>query len=252
MVASHYSLPPLYCGDELSDSQRQFVDSLSFSRTVAIPTGRYLKFEDDVLSLVEANTKYKPLCVDFLAGKNRHRQQFGGGKSQLIAKAVGVSSKFKPSVLDMTAGLGGDAFALASLGCPLHLLERNPVVAALLADGVRRLNQAEPASVAMYFEYADSLQHLPASADVVYLDPMYPETGSKAAVNKAMTIFKSLVGKDEDAAGLLEKARGVANYRVVVKRPKQGIYLSDKEPTYTLSGKSSRFDVYVNKAMPKG
>ncbi|MCB1616251.1 MAG: class I SAM-dependent methyltransferase, partial [Pseudomonadales bacterium] len=52
------------------------------------------------------------IFVDFAGGKNCHRRQFGGGKSQSIAKAVGIRSGFFPSVLDVTAGFGADAFVL--------------------------------------------------------------------------------------------------------------------------------------------
>lgn len=43
-----------------------------------------------------------------------------------------------PNVLDGTAGLGRDAFVLASLGCKVQMVERHPVVAALLDDGLKR------------------------------------------------------------------------------------------------------------------
>jgi 16S rRNA (guanine1516-N2)-methyltransferase len=38
-------------------------------------------------------------------------------------------------------GLGKDAFVLASLGCRVTLVERNPVVHALLRDGLDRLRE---------------------------------------------------------------------------------------------------------------
>ena len=44
-------------------------------------------------------------------------------------------------MVDATAGLGRDAFVLASLGCTVTMLERHPVVAALLADGLARAKQ---------------------------------------------------------------------------------------------------------------
>lgn len=34
--------------------------------------------------------------------------------------------------------MGRDAFVLAQLGCPLKLIERHPLIAALLADGLQR------------------------------------------------------------------------------------------------------------------
>ena len=42
----------------------------------------------------------------------------------MIARAIGLNSPTAPHVLDATAGLGGDAFVLASLGCPVTMVER--------------------------------------------------------------------------------------------------------------------------------
>ena len=79
-----------------------------------------------------------PVRVDFLEGAVAHRRRFGGGSGQMIAKAVGVGAGIRPSVLDATAGLGRDAFVLATLGCTVSLIERQPLIAALLEDGLAR------------------------------------------------------------------------------------------------------------------
>ena len=75
-----------------------------------------------------------PVSASFLGGKTEHRRQFGGGKGQLIAKAVGLNQGVLPEVLDASAGLGRDAFVLASLGCQLTMIERSPVIAELLSS----------------------------------------------------------------------------------------------------------------------
>lgn len=56
----------------------------------------------------------------------------------MIAKAVGIQQGVRPRVLDATAGLGKDAFVLASLGCEMSLIERQPLIGALLEDGLAR------------------------------------------------------------------------------------------------------------------
>jgi 16S rRNA (guanine1516-N2)-methyltransferase len=206
-----------------------------------------------------------PVRVDFTAGGANHRRKFGGGKGQMIAKAVGRKGKFAPHVLDATAGLGGDAFVLACLGCRMSLHERSPVVHQLLADGLARgrawaaLNDPELADILarMQLQKTDSLQQLIALAetddkpDVVYLDPMFPERAKSASVKKEMVAFHSLVGKDPDADGLLALALAAAKYRVVVKRPVKAQFLADAQPNYQLQGKSSRFDIYTIKKMPE-
>ena len=67
-----------------------------------------------------------------------HRRRFGGGRGEAVAKAAGIKKSYLPSVVDATAGLGRDAFVLASLGCHVRMIERHPVVAALLDDGLQR------------------------------------------------------------------------------------------------------------------
>lgn len=81
--------------------------------------------------------------------------------------------------------------------------------------------------------------------EVVYLDPMYPERQKSAAVKKEMAYFHELVGGAQDEAALLNAARNVARKRVVVKRPRLGLFLNGEKPAYQYEGKSTRFDVYL-------
>lgn len=85
--------------------------------------------------------KLGAIFVDLIGGAVGHRRKFGGGKGQAIAKAAGLNKGATPTVLDGTAGLGRDAFVLASLGCKVQMVERHPVVAALLDDGLARAKQ---------------------------------------------------------------------------------------------------------------
>ncbi|TBL57379.1 16S rRNA (guanine(1516)-N(2))-methyltransferase, partial [Klebsiella oxytoca] len=78
------------------------------------------------------------IYVDFVAGTMAHRRKFGGGRGEAVAKAVGIKKDYLPDVVDATAGLGRDAFVLASIGCNVRMVERHPVVAALLEDGLKR------------------------------------------------------------------------------------------------------------------
>ncbi|NHW59468.1 class I SAM-dependent methyltransferase, partial [Escherichia coli] len=71
-------------------------------------------------------------------GTMAHRRKFGGGRGEAVAKAVGIKKDYLPDVVDATAGLGRDAFVLASIGCKVRMVERHPVVAALLEDGLKR------------------------------------------------------------------------------------------------------------------
>ena len=214
-----------------------------------------LRFTSQGLGLEPADGRSGAVWVNFAAGKARHRRVFGGGKGQQLAKAVGIQSGVRPSILDLTAGLGGDSFVLASLGCPVSMVERHPAVRALLADGLARgaLDIDVGDIVAsMGLKKGDALSVMATwqseAPQVIYLDPMFPHTGKSAQVKKEMALFRHLVGSDEDADGLLAPALALATHRVVVKRPRIAPDLAQHKPMYRLEGKSSRFDVYVNKS----
>ncbi len=222
-----------------------------------------LVFSDKGVSL-ESRERKNPLVVqvDFVSGSVAHRRQFGGGKGQMIAKAVGLAKGFVPHVLDATAGLGRDAFVLASLGGRVSMLERSPIVHALLEDGLARAKRhaQEEGDVALEsilarmtllnIDSGDFLTQASDPFDVVYLDPMFPERKKSAQVKKEMRVFHAAVGADEDADNLLPLALERATYRVVVKRPRIAPDLAQQKPNFRLEGKSSRFDVYTKKAFP--
>jgi len=207
-----------------------------------------------------------PIRAEFAEGAVDHRRKFGGGKGQMIAKAVGVKANVYPRVLDATAGLGKDAFVLATLGCKVQMLERSPCVYALLEDGLARArNVYEDAELQQIiarmellpvdshdylFQQLNSCDKETMRPDVIYLDPMFPDRQKTADVKKEMAAFHQIVGKDEDADALLENALLLSNYRVVVKRPRKAPFLANKTPSYQLEGKSSRFDIYTIKKMP--
>ncbi|MGR5120143.1 class I SAM-dependent methyltransferase [Vibrio astriarenae] len=208
--------------------------------------------------------KLGAIFVDFVSGAVAHRRKFGGGKGQSIAKAVGLNKGVTPTVLDGTAGLGRDSFVFASLGCHVQMVERHPVVAALLDDGLSRAMQdpeigswvSERLSL-IHASSHDALDELASregfvQPDVVYLDPMYPHPEHKkksALVKKEMRVFQSLVGADHDADGLWQPAMNLATKRVVVKRPDYAPYLAEQTPSMKIETKKNRFDVYVKAAM---
>ncbi len=199
-----------------------------------------------------------PVRAEFVSGKMGYRREHGGGAGQLVARAVGLQKTRAPlHVLDATAGLGQDAFVLASLGCRVTLFERNPIIHALLADGLYRaaLNEAcAPVVARMTLHAGNSLDWMrragPEAVDVVYLDPMFPHRDKSALVKKEMQVFRQVVGDDDDASQLLEAALACVRYRVVVKRPRKAPAVAGPEPATRVEGKSSRYDIYPVRALP--
>jgi 16S rRNA (guanine1516-N2)-methyltransferase len=204
------------------------------------------------LAVQKTGSRMQALSVDFASSALQYRVKTTGYQTPL-AKAVGINSKNKPHVLDLSAGLGRDAFILATLGAHVQLIERHPIVAALLADGLERaraLPHLAPVIARMTLFTADGqhyIQQLPAdhSFDVVYFDPMFPIRQKSALVKKEMQILQGLLDVDLDADSMLALARSKARKRVVIKRPQGAPFLAGVEPDFTLNSKGLRFDVYI-------
>ena len=269
---STHQLLGVYCSSSILRPRAESLSSeldkpLLSTLPAKADTGFFMLVVDEQGLSLQATGKKAPgpILVDFAHGANAHRRQFGGGKGQMIAKALGIKGAFRPHVLDVTAGLGQDGFVLATLGCEMTWVERSPIVYQLLSDGVSRAALIADPSLQeimhrIHLHHAhsvDYLQALTSPVDVIYLDPMFPERKSKAEVNKSMKAFHSLVGEDNDAGELLAEALTKAMYRVVVKRPRKAPTISEQfpllalpEPNVVYEGKSTRFDVYTLKKMP--
>ncbi|WP_019555739.1 class I SAM-dependent methyltransferase [Thiomicrorhabdus arctica] len=210
-----------------------------------------------------------PVFIDFGSGKKAHRRHFGGGKGQPLVRAMGKLKEGLPTVLDATAGMGGDSFVIASQGFKVQMIERSVAVAALLEDGLKRVQdslrclsdkESDPELLGIIMNMsllqADATDYLLSQkpvVDVIYMDPMYPEKKKNAATKKEMKALQNLVGPDRDSENLLQAALQTASYRVVVKRPKSAPILQLNNPRLTpsaeISSPNTRYDIYSIKAL---
>ena len=212
-----------------------------------------LGYRNDRLELTQVDeTELTSLFVDFLSGPSYYRFKNDRRISQPLAKAVGIKAGYRPDILDCTAGFGEDGFVLAALGCKVTLIERAPVVWALLDDGIRRAAKSNAlgqiAKEYMLLVRADSLDYIKRTGqtfDTIYLDPIFPPRSGSALNKKKMRLLKALVGTDPDASQLLDTALAHAGKRVSVKRPIKADPLGGREPSFSVSAKSSRYDVYL-------
>jgi len=192
----------------------------------------------------------KPIKVDFAVKKITYRLKLNK-KNENLTKAIGI--KMKPCVLDATAGLGRDAFILASLGCTVTMLEKSPIIAALLQDGMMRAAR-DPALAEIISKMKliqtdniEYMQQLKLRPDVVYLDPMFPVRKKSALVKKEMRILAKLLENEPPAneKKLLDAALACAKKRVVVKRPRLAKPLDNQPPGFSIKGRTCRFDIYL-------
>ena len=193
------------------------------------------------------------LRVDFDRPAARRRQQ--SPHRELVVQAARLRRAGEsPLVVDATAGLGRDGFLLAAAGFRVVLCERNPVVAALLRDGLARAALLpRTASIAARIrliaaDFADALEQLSERPAVIYLDPMFPPRSKSAKVKQELRLLQLLEGTgggESDAARLLQAALAAGPRKVVVKRPLKGDALPGPAPSHVLRGKAVRFDVYT-------
>lgn len=217
------------------------------------PTEPFLECSPAGVALVfPQEPSWQPLRVDFADPAWQHRQKNISWRKEHIARAVGLGRDKNLSIVDATAGLGQDSYVMALLGAHVTCVERSPVIASLLQDGVKRLQQAGlPAADRMQVVQADAATFLQDKVgkmpvDVVYMDPMYPARDEQSALQKkSLRMLRQIVGEDLDADSLLKPALALASKRVVVKRPKHAGFLQDVEPQSQLKGSSSRFDIYL-------
>ena len=130
---------------------------------------------------------------------------------ELLVRAARVKGVDQPRAIDATAGFGEDALLLAAAGFHVQLFEHDPVIAALLADGLARAAadpQLSPIVARMRLTSGDSVQALAARAsmdvakpDVVYLDPMFPARQKSAAVKKKFQLLHHLEAPCTDEKG---------------------------------------------------
>lgn len=207
---------------------------------------------------------------------------FDGGKTtdfpedSSLPSSPAVESQY--TVIDATAGLGQDSFLLAAAGFSVEMYEQDPIIAALLQDALERgLKNAALATVIsnMHLYKQDSVSALKDRAyalgmthplgeaqnpiadndsfaqtklhkpEVIYLDPMFPARTKSAAVKKKFQLLHQLERPCENETKLFEAARMLRPHKIVVKRMLKGPYLANKKPSYSIKGKTIRYDCYV-------
>lgn len=191
------------------------------------------------------------LKCSFIEGPILHRLKYGKGRGQNLAKAVGFKFNKNRTIIDATAGLGYDAFILASLGANVTLIERSEKIYALLKAAISeaKLYGGEISKIVnrMNLLFGDSKDILPNIApEVILIDTMYKDRKKSALVKNDMRLVREVVGSDSDHVELINVALNNASKRVVIKQPRYAETLDNiKGCSHQILGKTIRYDVYV-------
>lgn len=171
-------------------------------------------------------------------------------KKRPLIKAIqtGISN---PTILDATGGFGVDAFSIAYVGYNITILERNPIMYALLYDSMMRASQnhkIKPIIDRMKLLHADAfnyLEEIEEKPDVIYLDPMYPSIQKRKALSKLpITIARELLfDEKEQTKELLDLAKKHAKHHTVLKRP---INASNPGANKVFKSKDHLWEIYYS------
>ncbi len=203
-------------------------------------TDYHIELYEQKISIFNKKDKHH-VFVDFQSKQLQFRSQ-AHLNAELVIKAVLGKKKQPTTIMDCTAGFGKDAYLLSLTGSQIIAYESNPLMCALLKDG---LNRAGIESIILHKK--DALQNIiKTTCEVIYIDPMYPATKKSAKNNKQMTFLQSFVGhQGQMAEDLFEQAKLSKVKKIVIKRPVKADFVCGKKPTSQVIGKAARFDVYA-------
>ena len=204
---------------------------------------------DGRLAVWDPADRAAPLSVEWTAGRQGYRLAAERVRHERLVKALGRAQRHPAAVLDLTAGLGRDAALMAGAGFLVTMVERQPLLHALLADALARAAETPLVrQLALLPAGEAEVLGLPAGPwHAVYLDPMFPARDKSAAVKRDLQWLQQLCRYPDGAeeVALLALARRQEADKIVVKRPRRAPPLANIEPHHCIEGKTVRFDVYV-------
>jgi 16S rRNA (guanine1516-N2)-methyltransferase len=235
-----------YEDESILDKARQIAEQLNFALDKDACPCLFVTAEK--LGLKMPN--FSLLFADFSASAWNKRK--AEGKKQGLVRACKPTKGLK--IIDATAGWGRDAAVLASFGADVLMLERHPVMAALLADALSLRDDSDKQQMHLRLEPTDAYIYLKNLSkeeypDLIYIDPMHPERDKSALVKKDMQALQQMIGADKDALELITLASTRVKQRVIVKWPQKVKSLLPANAS--IEGKTVRFDIYLPKVQGK-
>ncbi len=222
-----------------------------------LPEGLTLKNVEGRLTLVDESSNQNEVSVNFDDVDMRLIRKSAHNTNQPMVKALGKQTKF---VVDLTCGYGKDAYLLLCTGRQVIGVERNPVIHALLKNGVERARLSDEHSTTfenfklINCEARKFVSEIEAEdyPDAYYIDPMYPPRNTSALPKKEIQVLRHLLSteltedpekRESELKKLIEVCLTKTKKRVVLKRPAWLAPLFP--PKVSFGGKLVRYDVYV-------
>lgn len=237
----------LFCADSACLSM-----ATELSKTLELPLCDRAGAEDSLTLRVDGDGL--TLCGYRLSYRGDYTEmlpRLTGGRlaHEMLVHAAKTKAAY-PTAIDATAGMGEDSLLLAAAGYEVTLLEKDPVIAALLRDTLSRA-AAHPVLGEivgrMHLVQEDSVEWMPAhpGADLIYLDPMFPARHKSSLIGKKLQLLQHLERPCPDERALFDAAIAADPRKLIIKRPLKGATLADCRPQYTIKGKAIRYDCFV-------
>ena len=224
----------------IKTDQTRYHDSETFN-AVELPT---LRVDPKGVSTSITSLR-KEFTLHFAQGEIRRRVH---QKSETLCKVTGANRGQRITILDATAGLGREAYLMASCGAQVFAFERSLPLYLITRDALTRSPEY------FHLSFGDSIcgwHSVQADVDVIYLDPMFPVRTKQASVGREAQILQAFAAQDPPHNDqLLTWALDTATRRVVVKRPIKATPLAGPLPTSSVKGKAVRFDIYGKRKLP--
>ena len=205
------------------------------------PHGSYvLRVSGNKLQLEFPGDRRKPFTPVIVPGRTAK------GADPLL-RSIGMKHA---TVIDMTAGWCVDASRIAWSGCQTMAFESDPLVYVLTRNGIQHCPFPAIRNN-LNLRLGNSAQILRSeniTADVFYLDPMYPPHQRDAASPKAIALLRELVGETQSPDALdvmFEAVMRVKGRRVVIKRPLDAPAIRQGK-VGEIRSKQVRYDIYFS------
>ena len=184
--------------------------------------------------------------IDFNSGPTGWRIK-RANHEKLIKKALGKSER-PLNILDCTAGMLQDTLLFLSLGHQVTALEQSKILFHLLQDGISRSeDQVIFKKLELLHTNACSYAASAENFDVIYFDPMYPPTKKKALSSGQLEYISKILeieSLENNSIKDFEVLQLITARKMIVKRPIK-VEPFSLQTNYQVSGKTTRFDIYI-------
>ena len=168
-----------------------------------------------------------------------------------LIRAIGLHKQKKLKILDCTGGLGVDSAVMAQFGANVTVLEGSKAIYDRLIQNLA-LVKSYPLKKSLVIEahHSEALEWIKNNDiklfDVIYCDPMFPHKKKSAKPKQSMQELAQITPYNEKSSDLLiQNLIDLKPKKLVIKRPIRAA----QNPLchHHITGKTHRFDVFINK-----